>query len=234
MSSRMLLKLAALTTSLSFVSLSAMAQAPTPQHGYVIGLGGLGATQVNAPFFGASAGFNLTPDLQVTFDVGRMQDAQATFTRDDLATLDSQVTAVAGLPFTSTIKVPTNYFTGGVRYLMPLGGAVRPYVAGSAGVAHMSPNTNFVAAGIDITTLLQTDPELRPYLTTPFREDTRPMASVGGGVVFNVVKHLAVDVGYKYSGIFIKTDYLQLNGISAHDHDRISTHRVYTGVGVTF
>src|SRR5262249_25940963 len=106
----------------------------------------------------------------------------------DLAALDSQVTAVAGFPFTTTIKVPTNYFTGGVRYLMPFGSAVRPYLAGSAGVAHMRARRR---------------PSSPPASTSPH-------------------------------GIFIKTDYLQLNGLSPHDHDCISTHRVYTGVGVTF
>ena len=226
---------ATLAAFMTLVSLPAVAQGPIPlQHGYVVGMGGLGATQVNSPFFGASAGFNLTPNLLLTVDVGRMQDVQADFTKEDLASLDQQVTAIAGIPFTSTIKMPTNYFTGGVRYVLPVRGAIRPYVSGSGGIAHMSPEINFAAMGIDMTGFLQSDPELAPYVATPFREETRPMATLGTGVVFTVVRHLTFDIGYKYSGIYLNTDYLQLNGISPHNHDLLNTHRVYTGVGVTF
>jgi opacity protein-like surface antigen len=226
---------ATLAAFMMLVSFPAAAQGPVPpQHGYVVGVGGLSATQVNSPFFGASAGFNLTPDLLLTVDVGRMQDVQADFTKEDLASLDQGMTAGLGFPFTSTIKMPTNYFTGGVRYILPLRSTIRPYVSGSGGIAHMSPEINFAALGLDMTGILQSDPELQPYLATPFREETRPMATVGTGVVFTVVRHLTFDIGYKYSGIFVNKDYMQLNGISPHNHDMINTHRIYTGVGVTF
>lgn len=242
--------------ALVLASVPAAAQSPqTPQRGYVVGLGGLGATQVNSALFGASAGFNVTPDLQITVDAGRMQDVQATFTHDDLALLDQQITSVMNSingpsPFASTVKMPTNYVTGGVRYLVPVRGGVRPYVSGSAGIAHMSPETNFALGGIQLQSFLtqlgQTYPELLPDIQrltsemntavgTTFREDTRPMASVGGGVSVTVVRHLAFDFGYRYSAIFIQRDYLQgPSDFSPHTHNRIDVHRVYAGVGVTF
>ena len=68
-----------------------------------------------------------------------------------------------------------------------------------------------------------------------FREDTRPMASFGGGVTVDVLRHLTLDIGYRYSGIFIKTDYQQLPvPVSPHSHTRIDTHRLFAGAGFRF
>lgn len=227
------------TAALTLVSGPAVAQAPQPnQRGFIVGVGGLTATQVNSAVLGATAGVNVTRDLQITIDAGRMLDVQAPFTHDDLALLDAGVSAVGDIPLTSTVKMPTNFVTGGVRYLIPVRGPVRPYVAGAAGIAHMSPKPTFTALGIDVTSPLMADPEVGLALTNTFREETKPMASVSGGVMVTVARHLNFDLGYRYSSIFIKTDYLQANGVAAgispHDHTRINVHRVYAGVGVGF
>ena len=224
--------------ALTFVSAPAIAQAPeASQRGYIVGLGGLSATQVNSGLLGASAGFNVARDLQITIDTGRMLDVQAPFTHEDLAMLDSAVT-VNGIPLTSTVEMPTNYVTAGVRYLIPVRGLVRPYVSGSGGIAHMSPKPTITALGVDVTSALASDSEVGPPFTTTFREATEPMASVGGGVMFTVARHLTFDLGYRYSGIFIKTNYLQAGGfeagLSPHDHTRINLNRVYAGMGVAF
>ena len=59
-----------------------------------------------------------------------------------------------------------------------------------------------------------------------------------------VARHLAVDIGYKYSRIFIKEDYLQLPAAgsaidswlppSPHQHNKIDVHRLYFGAGYAF
>lgn len=215
---------------LALVALPVSAQSQSGQRGYVVGIGGAGATQVNAPFFGASAGFDVTDHLQITADVGRMQDVLSNFTKEDLALVDQGLQVDTGLPFSSKVKMPTNYVTGGVRFLMPSGWRARPYASASAGIAHMSPKPTFEVAGLDYTTLAMAD----QTVGKAFREDTRPMASIGGGVTFDVVKHVTFDIGYKYSGIFIKTDYLQDLEASPHSHTRIDTHRVFAGAGFRF
>jgi opacity protein-like surface antigen len=200
-------------------------------HGYVIGLGGLNSTEVkNAPFFAGAGGFNLTNDLQITGEVGRIQDVLANFTHEDLTLLDQGLLTELGLPSTTTVKVPTNYVMGGVRYLLPVGNGVRPYVAGGAGIAHMSPKTTFLVGGVDLTKEVMGD----ELIKKTFREETRPMVSVGGGVAVKVARYLTLDGGYRYSGVFIKTDYLQDYEVSPHKHDRINTHRFYAGAGFIF
>lgn len=213
----------------------AQSQPPSPR-GYLVGFGGAASTQVTSPFFGGTVGVNLTPDLQITAEISRAQDVLSKFTKEDLATLDREGSAEMGVPFASSVKMPTNFYTGGIRYLLPIGGPARPYVAASGGAAHMSPAPSYRLNGIDVTSVIST--EMTSLID--FREETRPMASLAGGVAFTVAKHLAFDLGYRYSTIFIHSDYLQHTALvrqnidSPTTHTRLDTHRVYAGVGWAF
>lgn len=238
--------------ALTLIPTLCAAQTQRSPHGYVVGLGGMTATDVASPFFGASAGFTVAPHLQITADIGRMKDIEAPFTRTDLSLLDQGVNANSYGPYTpvlaSSVKIPTNYVTGGVRMPFFLGNLARPYVAVSAGVAHMSPSPSFrytyayTGATEDITADVMSTQRSAAcaWLTSAacvpnaFREDTRPMVGVGAGVAFVMAQHLTFDVGYKYSGIFIQTDYLQDRQGSPDSHTRIDTHRLFAGVGVAF
>jgi hypothetical protein len=190
----------------------------------------VGATQVTSPFFGGSVGFNVTPDLQVFAEAGRSQDILAGFTQDDLTLADESMTAEFGVPFRSKVKMPTNHVLGGVRYQFPTRSVARPYISGAAGIAHMRPEATFSFGSIDLTSQMFQDELIR----TTFRNETRPMASVGGGVAFVVARHVTFDMGYAYSGIFIDRNYLQDYEVSPHSHNRIDTHRVYAGAGFAF
>ena len=205
----------------------------TLQRGYLTGFGGAAATTENtSPFFGGSLGFDVTRNLQITADFGRIQDVTAHFTREDLALVDQGVRAELGVPSSSTVEMPTNYLSGGMRFRFANDRKVQPYLLAHAGIAHMSPKPTFTAAGFDLTSeVLNADDQFVGHI---FREETRPMATLGGGVTATLSRHVQVDVGYKYSGIFIKTDYLQDYNVSPHSHARIDTHRVYAGLGLTF
>lgn len=229
-----------------FVPASAAAQPQPTQHGFIVGLGGMTATDVQSPVFGVSAGFNVLPHLQITADVGRMQDVVANFTAQDLSLLDQGVNAnsYSSERLASSVKVPANYFMGGVRLPFAIGQFARPYVALSAGVAHMSPAPTFqyIYAGttVDITSdVMSVQRSGCAWMSSSaclggaFREETRPMVSTGAGLAVTV-KHVTVDFGYKYSGIFITSDYLQDLQGSPHNHTRINTHRFYAGAGFAF
>jgi opacity protein-like surface antigen len=212
-------------------ALPAAAQSQGDQRGYITGFGGAGSTtEVTAPFFGGSVGVNVTPNLQITGDFGRMQDVLAHFTREDLSLADKSLTSDTNLTSKSTVKMPTNFVSGGIRLRAANNWAVQPYVLAHAGIAHMSPKPTFTLQGLDITSTVMAD----PYTSGVFREETRPMATFGGGVTAVLMRHVQVDVGYKYSGIFIKSDFAQDYQTSPHKHDRIDTHRVYGGIGLVF
>jgi opacity protein-like surface antigen len=218
---------------LTLVGLPALAQGQD-QRGYITGFGGAGATtELTSLFFGGSVGADVSRNVQITADFGRMQRVLPKFTNEDLRLTDQQMLSEEGLITSSTVKVPTNFLSGGFRLHAANGRTIRPYVLVHAGIAHMSPKPRFTVEGLDITSLVLSDTE-DPTIRKAFREETRPMATLGGGVTAKVADHVLVDVGYKYSGIFIKTDYLQDVEGSPHSHKRIDTHRVYVGLGLTF
>ena len=206
----------------------AAAQTGEPR-GFVVGHGGASVTEATSPLFGGAFGVNLSRHLQITAEVGRMQNVLPTFTRTDLRVAENDA-AAEGVRFSATSRMPTVYGMAGIRVLGPGTRYVRPYVLASGGVAHLTPKPTFKIEGLDVTDIgLQESPELR----STFRNENRPMASVGGGLSITVARHVAFDVGYKYSEIFIKKDYLQ-DPESPHQHHRIDVHRMYFGVGYAF
>ena len=207
----------------------ASAQTATDQRGYVVGFGGGSATEVTSAFFGGGVGFNVTPNLQITADFGRMQDVEAPFTREDLAVVDGSL-AELGVTSSWTVKMPTNYLTGGLRFRFGSNWPVQPYLVAHAGIAHMSPSPSFTIEGVDITSMLMEE----PYFQGTFREETSPMATFGGGVTARLARWIQVDFGYKYSGIFINENFMQDYEASPHSHSRIDTHRFYGGFGLAF
>lgn len=215
---------------LAFAAVPAAAQ-PVQEHGYVVGMGGATVAGVDAPMIGASVGVNVTPNLLITGEVGRMQDIQPRFTRDDLQVLTGEGMYVDGVrvPFTASAKVPAYFVTAGGRYTLPSTGLVRPYLLGSAGWVHIIPEPAFSALGVDITDAMLE----QPTLGQAFRKSDRPLASVGGGMLVAVTDHLAMDFGYKFSRVFINTDYLQ-DPASPDQHNGINLHRLYAGIGYGF
>jgi opacity protein-like surface antigen len=231
---------------LVLVPMPGWAQSRISEHGYVVGLGGAAATDVTTGFFGVSAGFNVAPHLLITVDAGRLQDVLADFTSQDLSQLEQGVNSMSapfGVKLTASVRMPTNYYTAGVRVPFFAGRSARPYLSASAGLAHMSPAPNFTFSYPGTTENIDVMNHSHPacaWLTDSgclgpaFREENRPMASIGGGVALTVARHMSFDFGYKYSGIFIKSDYLQDVQGSPHSHTRIDTHRFFAGVGFAF
>jgi opacity protein-like surface antigen len=233
MSGRLFLK-TGIAAALLAVAIPVAAQGPQGpprgQRGYLIGFGGAAATEITSPYFGGAVGVNVTPDLQLFAEISRTQDLQPNFLRQDLTTANTAGSAELGGPLVMTAKVPTNFYTGGIRYLVPLNGPARPYIAASGGVAHMSPEPRILALGLDLTSQMVSE---QPFQSA-FRENTRPMASIGGGVAVTVGRYVTFDIGYKFSSIFIQTDYLQDLATSPDSHKRIDTHRAYAGLGFAF
>jgi opacity protein-like surface antigen len=206
----------------------ASAQIGEPK-GFLVGHGGASLTEATSPLFGGAVGVNLSRNIQITGEAGRMQNVFPTFTRTDLRVAESDASA-EGILFNATSRMPTVYAMGGIRVLAGGSRYVRPYVLASGGVAHLTPKPTFKVEGLDVTDItLQGSPEIRNV----FRNENRPMASAGAGFLVTVARHVAIDMGYKYSSIFIKKDYLQAED-SPHKHNRIDVHRLYFGAGYAF
>lgn len=199
------------------------------ERGYVVGFGGAAFTDVSSPLFGGGVGFNLGPAFEITGEVGRMMDVTPTFTNEDLKLSEQGIIGLTGTSFEAKAKVPTTYLTAGARWLLPTNSSIRPYVMGSGGVAWLRPEPSFTFAGTDITSFVLEDDAMK----TAFADQTRPLASIGGGVKMTVNRHLVADIAYRYSRIFISQDYLQDTESPTH-HSGININRVFAGIGYQF
>jgi opacity protein-like surface antigen len=180
--------------------------------GEVQGFGGLtvGTSTFGSalsPTFGGRVAADLTPNLQVIGEGGRMADITSPLF--DL------------LDFTNVgVHVSAFYGEGGVRFLAsPPRSAVRPYGEATAGFARL----NAGISGID--------GRASDIVNTAINvvNSTRPMLGVGGGVVLQGGP-VTVDLGYRYKKISAgSTVAALLNG--GRDY---TVNQVRVGVGFRF
>jgi len=225
MASRRLAFLAFAAALIAVLAAPAWAQPTEQPKGFLVGLGGASMTKTTSSVFGGAVGVNVTPHLQITGEVGRIQDLLPSFTQEDIRLAEASFDPVLKIES----RVPAVYGMAGVRVLGPAIRYARPYVMASGGVARITPDPVFKVLGVDATNEFMSEPDI----ASVFRNENRPIASIGGGVSVTVAQHVAVDLGYKYSRIFIQKDYLQ-SPDSPHQHNRVDVHRVYFGLGYAF
>lgn len=186
-------------------STSAWAQEP---HASVQGFGGLGVGGVNSvhPTFGGAIVGDLTPNISLIGEVGRLGDV-----------LPSRTQTLIGLTPVD-VSVSAFYGSGGVR-LASRPSAVRPYVEASAGIARLTPQVSGLPAGL---------PGVLTNVGLSLLNRTSPIASLGGGVMLQGGP-LFADIGYRYVQVFGDSwmDALALGS-------SLNTNEVRVGVGVRF
>lgn len=206
----MRMRFAAVMAVVSLALLPRTASAQTSLSGFgalpVDHLSSLGDSGVPVDF-GGGVSFELAPGLQVFGEFGRLGNLMPAFVETGLAFTRLDVTASAF------------YGEGGVRLLAGSRSAVRPYVEGTAGVAHL----RFGARGLGSAT----DAIVRAALNLV---DTRdPILGAGGGVLVQAGP-LQVDLGYRYKKIATNS---VLSNIIGAGQD-MQSHQVRFGAGVRF
>ena len=190
-------------------SSAAYAQEP---RGYVEGAAGLsavpGATTGNAA---GEIGIRVAPRVVVFGNIGRMKDAQSSALQ---ASFNDAISALAAtdLTATGTVRTPAWYSLGGARVALSNRTAIKPYVFGAVGFAHLTSSARFIydtgttltgnpaALGDDITS----DVVANGFFTTPAAK-TALMLRTGGGVQIPLGKYLLGNVGYSVSRISADT-----------------------------
>jgi opacity protein-like surface antigen len=187
------------------VSSSASAQEP---HAAVQAFGGVGVgsfTTTNTNFGGAVTG-DLTPNVQLVGEVGRLGNV--------LPSMTQTLISISPVDF----NVSAWYGQGGVR-LTGGSSALRPYGEASAGIARLQPHVTGIASGL---------PSAIANAGLAFLTTTSPIASLGGGLLFQGGAFVA-DIGYRHRRIFSDSwvDALALG-------DSLSSNEVRVGFGVRF
>jgi len=212
-------------TLLAAAPLAAQEAGGQNAQGYVTGVGGFATSVGNTTgSILAEGGVRVAPHVMVIGSIGRYSDLQSELQ----PTLDGTTSALAttnGLTVTGGGSLPATTFSGGLRAEIPVNDHVLPYVLGTIGVAHLTPQPAFTfssgtmpdgstpAVGTDVTAALTT----AGSFTTPASSNAF-LLTLGGGVQVPVVPHWVVDVGYRYSRIAadstLSATPLNLNGMT--------------------
>jgi opacity protein-like surface antigen len=168
--------------------------AAEPGTGYVEGVAQSALSNVKSQSYGAEAGYTIAAGIQVFVEAGRIRDA---------ATADLGVNAQTianSVNMSYTVKEPVSFGVAGVKYLIPVSIKVEPYVLGGLGVARYKKDVHFLLNGTDVTSnLAQYGVVLGYDLSGDF---TKPMLTLGGGVVWSVHQRLIVDFQYRFGRMF--------------------------------
>jgi len=151
-------------------------------------------------------GWRVAPRLFVYGDVGQIHNLQPS-AYQPLVNSTTALLAGNGLNVVGAAREPAWYSVGGLRFQTPVWRSVSPYVFGGAGFARITPAAQFTysggtlpgaapSPGDDVTQQLTSLGDFTQPAAT-----TAPMLSLGGGVAVPVVRHLSVDVGYRYARI---------------------------------
>jgi hypothetical protein len=172
------------------------------------GFGGIGVNSVDTlhPTFGGAIVGDLTPNIQLIGEVGRLGDV-----------LPSRTQTLIGLTPVD-LSVSAFYGSGGVR-LSSRPSAVRPYVEASAGIAKLQPHVSGIESGL---------PGILTNVGLSLLDRTSPIASLGGGVMLQGGP-LFADIGYRYVQVFGDS---WMNALALGSS--LNSNEVRVGVGVRF
>jgi hypothetical protein len=175
----------------------------TPLGGFIQGLGGATFGDETSSTVGGLVAFTVAPNLQVTAEIGRMQNVMPKSLESSLVDAAQRTSTFfflsSGqvLPVTLSASVPALYGIFGVRGWIPADLAVQPYVDLGFGFANVMPDFEMRLSGRDVTREvldfgILADPE----------DEIEPLVGIGGGVLVPLVNGLAADIGYRYQRIF--------------------------------
>ena len=172
------------------------------------GFGGIGVNSVNTlhPTFGGAIVGDLTPNIQLIGEVGRLGDV-----------LPSRTQTLIGLTPVD-LSVSAFYGSGGVR-LSARPSTVRPYVEASAGIARLTPQVSGLPSGLS---------GVLTNVGLTMLNRTSPIASLGGGITLQGGP-LFADIGYRHVRV-LSDSWMEALALG----NSLNTNEVRVGVGVRF
>jgi opacity protein-like surface antigen len=192
--------------ALAAVFMCLASNASAQDNGFVRGLFGVTFdTEDNAPMFGGSAGLNLGSLLQITGEVGRMQDVKPQKVRDQVDELAALLSLSLRTPVTLDVDAPVFYAIGGVRVL-PTGSSIRLFVEVNAGLARMTFDVpDATVAGISIAGVVRE--------TLGDESRNKFLLVAGGGIAADLSARVTAEAGYRYQRIFTDDPAVNLSNV---------------------
>jgi hypothetical protein len=196
----------------------ATAQLVEPGNGYVAVVVQAAMGDVTSRHLGGEVGYTITPRVQVIGEVGRSGDLTTAARMAAAQTIAVSLVDAQPAPVSFTVVQPVTFGAAGVKYLVPVGGAlIQPYILGELGIAKATSTAHFYAGGTDVTSSLQ---QYLIQLGTDVQGSiTSAVVQVGAGATLPLGPRLFLDGQARYGHMMsVSIDML----------------RVGVGVGVKF
>jgi hypothetical protein len=197
----------------SAVPALAQQAAPTPRS-IVDASGGVTSTsEATSAAINLDYGVTIWRHVVAFGGVGRLMNVEPSLAQQAVAATVSNL-AAKEVDVTGQPEGPAWYADGGVRFMIPAGARVMPFVFTALGVGHTMPSGRFTyqgtlgvaggttMAGEDATTDVQSADDF----TSPAGE-WGTVARLGGGVLIPIHKTFAATVGYDFTRIGVSTPF---------------------------
>jgi hypothetical protein len=178
------------------------ARGPEPLRGYLIGGGGASVSTPEASMaLMAEIAENVKPAVQIYLGAGYYDNVMSQAARDQLVVAGNALTALTGTSWVFEGRDRARYFSGGVKFLVPAGAAVHPYVGGGVGAINFRRIIREQTRGNITAAYLSEFGSVDGVVDPTQGNTTRPMGEIAVGVG-TVISHAYIDVGYRYRKAF--------------------------------
>jgi hypothetical protein len=184
------------TIMAAVMCLLAASAAQAQDKGYVQGVGGLTFQSEISGLFGGEFGVNAHENIQIYGQAGRMLNILPKSVQDDLDDAGQTLSLLTGDRWEFDGKMPATYFGGGVKFLIPTRAAVRPYILGGIGVAHIKASVKEIDLGEILDDLVD-----EGFIDEDDVRGTKFAFEVGGGVAIPLGARVQLDAGYRFMRI---------------------------------
>lgn len=156
---------------------------------------------------GAAISFKASDKLQIHGEFGRLNNILPKSVADQVEVVAALAANTLGGKHSASTSASANYGMIGIRHAMRDFSGANTFIEVGVGMANVKSKVDAVIRG---SAAIQGS--ISNLVSTPFTKatpETKPMASVGGGVILGINKKMAVEVGARFLRIF--TDATAIN-----------------------
>ena len=178
------------------------APAKKPLRGYLIAGGGAStSTPDTSMALMAEIAENVRPALQVYLGAGYYDNVMSQAARNQLVQAGNALTALTGTPWVFEGRDRARYFSSGIKFLVPAGASVYPYIGGGVGAINFRRTIREQTRGNITDAYLAQFGSVDGVVDPTQGNTTKPMAEVAAGVGVAIDKAF-IDFGYRYRKAF--------------------------------
>jgi opacity protein-like surface antigen len=185
---------------LAMAGAAAAQPAAAPSKGYAEAFAQAAFGNVTSQAYGGEVGVTVWNGVQVFVEAGQVRNVATESVSANAQLIAGALAQLQSAAVGYSVKQPVTFFGGGARYPIAIEGSkIHPYVQGGFGVARVKNDVSFTLGGADAASSLAQYVTLGDDLSGSV---TKPMLSLGAGVMVPVWQQLVADLQFRYGRIF--------------------------------